>query len=124
MISPGNAVAVRLQGAQSSTARDYTIDVTHGYIGVEGGSGGGQQSIAVSGGQIGFGHRDTRSVANPTGIALISQTAAAVLVGGLGPLSLTGFSTDSAGEGPAKRPVSGSLELLLSLLNRLVERPR
>lgn len=85
-VGEGNkgAIALRHQAAEGSAIEDCTIDVTHGFIGIQGGigSGGSSANVTVIGGRIGLDFTGYLSGTQPTpvitGFTLRGQTDTAI----------------------------------------------
>ncbi|MGQ9914152.1 MAG: glycosyl hydrolase family 28-related protein [Thermogutta sp.] len=105
VIGEGNpgATAIRHRGAQGSGVQDCTLDVRHGYCGLEGGcgSGGSHARVTILGGQIGLDLRETQPAPTITGFTLIGQQRAAVVCGSRQTAVLAGTIIRFAGSGPA-----------------------
>ena len=86
VIGEGNpgAIALRHQAAEGSAVEDCTLDVTHGFVGLQGGigSGGGSAGVTVVGGRVGLDFTGYLSGTQPTpvitGFTLRGQTEAAI----------------------------------------------
>lgn len=80
----GGAIALRHQAAEGSAIEDCTIDVTHGFVGIQGGigSGGSSANVTVIGGRIGLDFTGYLSGTQPTpaitGFTLRGQTETAI----------------------------------------------
>lgn len=111
LIGEGNpgAVAIRHRAAQGSGVQDCTLDVRHGYCGLEGGagSGGSHAGVTILGGQIGLDLRETQPAPTVTGFTLIGQRGAAVVCASRQTSVLVGSIIRFAGTGPAV--ISGDL---------------
>ena len=92
------AIGIELQGAQGSGIQEATIDATHGYIGVRGGSGSGgsHANVTIIGGVIGLDLSDAQP--NPTivGITLIDQARHAIHYIGTQTLTAVGIRIRSS----------------------------
>ncbi len=95
-IRPGNsgAIGISHRGAQGSGVQESTIDATHGFAGLDGGSGSGgsHADITVIGGQYGLYLRGSQPAATITGITLSGQSKSGILYGGRQTLSAVGVS--------------------------------
>lgn len=100
--NPG-AVGVRCRGAQGTGVQDCTIDATHGFSGLNGGSGsgGGHYNVTVLGGQIGADLSQSQPAPTIAGFTLIGQTRHAILYDGRQTLTAVGCRIEFPGSGPA-----------------------
>ncbi len=104
--NPG-AIGIRHRAAQGSAIQESTIDVTHGFAGVDAaaGSGGSHSAITVIGGQYGLYLLESQPAPTITGMTLTGQTVNAILYGGRQALTAVGIKIEvpSNIRGPAIR---------------------
>lgn len=116
-IGRGNAgaIGIRHQGAQGTAVQESTIDATHGFAGLDGGSGSGgsHADVTVIGGQYGLHLRTSQPAATITGITLSGQSKSAILYGGRQTLSAVGIRivVPAHASGPAIRVQGRSAQL-------------
>ena len=114
------AIAIRHRAAQGSGIQSSTIDVTNGYVGIEGaaGSGGSFGDIKIIGGKIGLDLRETQPAPTIFGVTLINQAQVAILYRGRQSLCAVGIKIISNTNGPviqglfSKNPHEGQICLI------------
>jgi len=100
-VDEGNegAVGIYHWSAQGSGIRESTIDVTHGYIGIQGGAGAGGSfnDVEVIGGGIGMDLRRSDPVPGLVGVRLLNQRSRAILYRGMNSLVAVGLKIEGGG---------------------------
>jgi hypothetical protein len=127
-IGRGNsgAIGIMLRGAQGSGVQESRIDATHGFAGIDAGSGtgGSQAGVTVIGGRYGLYMLKTLPAPTIAGVTLIGQTESAILYGGNQTLSAVGVRivVPPGATGPALRVQGRSAQLgQVSLVDSQIE---